>query len=735
MLTKPLLLLVAFLFSVIAHATVLPENFQLEITAQGLGQATGFDFASGERIYVTTKDGLVYVVQNGRTLDEPFLDISAQVNNAGDRGLMDVAVDPDFPAKPYIYLTYSYDPAELEGMSGLAAPDGRGRRVSRVSRFTADADHNFNKVLAYSEEIIVGKNSTYEYMGSPGSRRSEGIEACTLNGISIEDCMPSDDYSHIVGSLQFAKDGSLYISNGDGATVGPAEQMVTRTLDLDSMAGKILRVNPQTGRGYTDNPFYDGDLNSNRSKVINYGLRNPYGFSLHPITGELVMGDTGWHSWEELNTGRGRNFGWPCYEGGNQVNIARPEYTDWCAPYLENDPQITPAFYAYEHESKGGAVTGVSHYFGYAYPAEYRNAVFFNDFVRGEIYVALFKDSGFQQVRTFASNIHGISKIRQGTDGYLYILDIIDGRLYRLIYKADDSDIPVINMTADPMFGSLPLTVSFSSEGSYDRSGGVLDYSWNFSNGDFSDEPNPQYVFTEKGDYRVELSISDEEGNFNHAALIIQAGNTPPKASIQAPDDTQLFAGGEEVYFQGSVVDQEEGELDVSLYQWRAAIIGGEVSPVPISPDGAGGGSFIFPAELGEAFVELCLSALDSRGLKGASCIDLYPKTRMLRLLSEPPGLDLSFNGRNYTTPAEIVVQVGMQATVAAEREQDGYQFVSWSDQGAASHLLVMPDRDMELSATYEVPSSGGGKGSAGILLLMLLYLNIVYHAIRSKQT
>jgi glucose/arabinose dehydrogenase len=47
-----------------------------------------------------------------------------------------------------------------------------------------------------------------------------------------------------------------------------------------------------------------------------YGLRNPFRFTLHPVTREPYIGDVGWNAWEEINTGKGANFGWPCYEGG-----------------------------------------------------------------------------------------------------------------------------------------------------------------------------------------------------------------------------------------------------------------------------------------------------------------------------------------------------------------------------------------------------------------------------------
>ena len=95
-----------------------------------------------------------------------------------------------------------------------------------------------------------------------------------------------------------------------------------RALSVDSLNGKILRIDPITGEGYPDNPFYNGNPNSNRSKVYSLGLRNPFRTTVNTFTNEPFIGDVGWGTWEELNTGRGKNFGWPCYEG-NDVGSAQ----------------------------------------------------------------------------------------------------------------------------------------------------------------------------------------------------------------------------------------------------------------------------------------------------------------------------------------------------------------------------------------------------------------------------
>src|SRR5262249_22804383 len=109
-------------------------------------------------------------------------------------------------------------------------------------------------------------------------------------------------------------DGTMFFGNGDGASPDFTDPNAIGAQDLDSVRGKIFHVNPD-GTALPGNPFYDG-TDSIRSKIWCYGVRNPYRFSLHPVTGWPYFGDLGWNTWEEVDLGMpGGNFGWPCYEG------------------------------------------------------------------------------------------------------------------------------------------------------------------------------------------------------------------------------------------------------------------------------------------------------------------------------------------------------------------------------------------------------------------------------------
>ena len=115
-------------------------NFIKERVASGLNSPTAFDWTpDGQRMFIAQKDGVVRVLDNGTLLPTPFINISRQVNNTRDRGLLGIAVHPDFPNNPYIYLLYTYDPAEVytnTTSSNLDNPDQSGNRAARLIRVT-----------------------------------------------------------------------------------------------------------------------------------------------------------------------------------------------------------------------------------------------------------------------------------------------------------------------------------------------------------------------------------------------------------------------------------------------------------------------------------------------------------------------------------------------------------------------------------------------------------------------
>lgn len=414
------------------------NGFVAEVVVTKLKMPTAFAFGPDGRIYITEKEGLVRVVQNGALQREPFLDLRAEVNAVGQRGLLAIAAHPRFPATPYLYLGYVYDPPEAKSY------DPNGARASRVLRISANPA-NLSVHQPGSGVVILGNNSNFTYIPNPNASEKQPFACDNGQGGFVNDCLPNDGQVHPVADLVFGRDGALYVGVGDGLNYGVGS---LRAQALDSLTGKILRIDPNTGAGYANNPFYDGNPQSNRSKVYVYGMKHPWRFAVHPTTGELFVGDVGNLKWEELTrAGAGANLGWPCFEGKNP-NAFDPV----CQPLLNGQQPVTHGFHLYPHEDGWGAVIGGGFYTGNAFPAWMRNAYFYGDFNKGTIQVTPANAVTFTD---FATGIPGIVQISSGPDGAMYVLSVTTGSLYRIRVGSEPPPAPATAI-ATPVPGSTP---------------------------------------------------------------------------------------------------------------------------------------------------------------------------------------------------------------------------------------------------------------------------------------
>lgn len=427
-----------------AYGIELPEGFVDETFLGGLdGQITAFDAQTPGRIFISEKSGIVRVAFNGELQEQPFLDLRDIVNDRVDRGLLSVAVHPQFPQTPFVYVLYTYDPVELvtNNLTGAGVQDGNGNRVARLVRFTADAGQDFNTAINGSETIILGANSTFENIGNPEDQYDTLNPSCGAIGSPVEDCLPSDEITHTIGALRFASDGSLYVTNGDGASFRSFEPLSQMAYDLDSLRGKILRIDAQTGEGLSDNPFFDGNPSSNRSRVVSYGLRNPYSMTIHPITGEPYVGEVGDEFWEEINSGMGKNFGWPCYEGGSSGTLRKAgfEPQSFCQELYASNEAIEAPLISWEHDGEGNAAIIGDFYFGEVFPEQYSGKLFYGDYIKRWLRYADVSDTGNVTSFDFATDMPPMVEIRTGADGALYYASITTGEIRRIRYTGDDS--------------------------------------------------------------------------------------------------------------------------------------------------------------------------------------------------------------------------------------------------------------------------------------------------------
>ncbi|HWM62478.1 MAG TPA: PQQ-dependent sugar dehydrogenase, partial [Solirubrobacterales bacterium] len=544
-----------------AQASELPESFEEEVVFSGLTEPTNVEFADDGRVFVAEKSGLVKVFTD---LDDStptvFADLRTEVHNFWDRGLLGLALDPEFPAEPYVYVLYThdFDPAEPDmfprwgtpGATTDGCPDppgatGDGCVVSgRLSRLEAAGD-----VMTGSEQVLIEEEWCQQYP------------------------------SHSAGSLAFGADGALYASAGDGASfdfadygqqgdplnpcgdppggVGEdlepptAEGGALRSQDLLSgsdptaLNGSILRLDPDTGDALPDNPG-TGDANARR--IVAHGFRNPFRFTIRPGTNEVWVGDVGWIQWEELNRLADpvglpiENFGWPCYEGGLRQGNYDGLDLDLCEGLYAEGTATTPHF-TYSHANRvvagescpsgTSAISGLAFYEGGVYPPEYDGALFFADHARKCVWAMLEGSTGQpdpSDIVTFVADAANPVDLQIGPAGDLFYVDFNGGTVRRISYLAENQ-APTALATASATSGFAPLEVEFDGTGSSDPDeGDSLDYGWDLDgDGQFDDSADPQPTFTyDVGSHEVRLRVTDSDGVSDTTEPITISADAPP---------------------------------------------------------------------------------------------------------------------------------------------------------------------------------------------------------------
>lgn len=587
-------------------------------------EPVGLTWGPDGAMYVWQEDGVVRVLKDGILLPDPFIDLRGKVNTVNDRGFLGFALDPDFAANGYAYLLYTY---EEKG-----TPNDAGPKNSRLTRVTADPG-NRHVAVPGSEVILLGKVAKTPCYDSP----------------SGTDCIGSESHSHSVGTLRFGKDGKLLVSIGDGSGYDGVDSNAFRSQDLNRYEGKILRVNKSDGSAPGDNPFDDG-TNSIRSKVYSYGLRNPYRFAIDPVSGELFIGDVGWNRREEVNTGKGKNFGWPCFEGKDP----QTEYQARFASCREIAPaSITFGVYTYGgpdgHASIGGAFTA-----GEIYPAKYRDNYFFADYSNNIIRRMTFGTGReMTAVSAFLTKAEGPVSIELGPDGYLYYISLPTGEVRRI---APFSGTPVAKASATPKSGSSPLEVSFSSAGSSDPSALALTYAWDFGDGDTSSAPDPTHTYATVSTrtFKVKLTVTNTEAKSATDTLSVTVGSTPPRAVILAPAPGTKVLPGDTLRYLGSASDSDETLAPASM-SWAVVLRHNEHEHPFGTSTGAGGFVVADAHGVGEYAYELILTVTDRSGLQDTQ--------RVLVTMAPPankPPLVLAGDSQSVAIEAGAILQGGV---------------------------------------------------------------------------
>ena len=395
-------------------------GFRDAVVLGGLDEPLSIAFAPDGRAFVAEKGGAIKVARPGRReAPRVFADLGDRVFANGDRGLFALALDPDFPQRPYVYVLYTFD-----GPIDAVEPLGRRRcpglfeggcPVSgRVSRLGPDGTENV---------LVSGWCQQYP--------------------------------SHGVGDLVFGADGTLYASGGEGASYERVDTGDLRNVCADPAGeGGALRAQDLETTG--DPPGVSGsviaiDPGDGTHRVVSYGFRSPFRLTVRPGSSELWIGDVGSTRADELDVADAnhttpQNFGWPCYEGESPLR----SYDDADLPICESLYEVLtarPPVAVFDRDEElvdrdgcgrdRQALSGLAFYGGTAYPARYRGALFLTDFVRRCLWAMLPGEGGRpdpERLELVRRALAAPVDLTVGAGGDLYYLDFAGGAVHRLSY-------------------------------------------------------------------------------------------------------------------------------------------------------------------------------------------------------------------------------------------------------------------------------------------------------------
>ncbi|MFD7061455.1 PQQ-dependent sugar dehydrogenase [Streptomyces sp. NPDC059906] len=310
-----------------------------------------------DTVWIAERAGTVRVLDDDG-LGEPVLDISDETTTDGERGLLGLAFDERFA---HLYVSYT----DLEGTSTVdefAVQDGTVRENTRRTVLTQEQPES----------------------------------------------------NHNGGAIAFGPDGHLYIALGDGGGGGDPQGNGQK---LDTLLGKLLRIDPQGGDPYAipeDNPFADDP--DARGEIWAYGLRNPWRFSFDAASGDLLIGDVGQSDWEEIDwapasSPGGENYGWSQMEGTHPFRGGT------------EPANHVPPIHEYDRTGLGCSVTGGYVYRGRAVPGLAGQYVY-SDYCDGTLRSLEIEDGRVTAEHDLGVNGGEVVSFAQDGDGELYVLAI-----------------------------------------------------------------------------------------------------------------------------------------------------------------------------------------------------------------------------------------------------------------------------------------------------------------------
>ncbi|MFC4118940.1 PQQ-dependent sugar dehydrogenase [Nonomuraea zeae] len=329
------------------------------------------------RLLITEKRGTVRVYHPDTGLEPtPIIDITASVDESdNERGLLGIALSPDFAESHELYLAYT------------ALPDS----AVTLARYRLDE--------ARLEPLLSQEHSEHG--------------------------------NHNGGQITFGTDGNLYMSIGDGGGSGDSFDSGQR---VDTLLGKILRIDVSRTCGSLaycipeDNPF--AGVAGARGEIWMYGGRNPWRFSIDDADGSMWIADVGQGRWEEINhikTGRqaGANLGWSCYEGLEVFDQTQ----------CRSGVTYTKPVFTYSPYTGSCAVIGGEVYHGRQFADLVGDTYIATDYCSSTVWALRENGAGGYLATELGQTPTQVTAFGSTPEGELYVVNDLPGGLHRVSFE------------------------------------------------------------------------------------------------------------------------------------------------------------------------------------------------------------------------------------------------------------------------------------------------------------
>ncbi len=357
--------------------------FAIDVVSTGIANGYSIEFMPDGRILLVERPGRLKIIDRSGQISAPVAGLPP-IHAGGPQGLVGAIADREFTTNRTVYLAYTAPDPNLPSLalSKVEGPLPRLAGVLTIARARLSAD----------------------------SSRLEDVRVL-LNAEGIG------------GRMIQSRDGTLLISSSIPAGVGILSEDWPQPQQLDSLMGKLLRINTD-GTVPKDNPFV-GRPNA-RGEIFALGLRDDQGLALHPRTGRLWASEHGPRGGDEINViQKGKNYGFPVIGyghdyNGNAINKDRTSQAGMEQPAYFWTPDIAPG--------------GISFYNGKLFPAW-----------QGDLFVAALAGKHLARLVLQGERVIGeerlltdldarIRDVKEGPDEALYVLTDRDGgRLLRLV--------------------------------------------------------------------------------------------------------------------------------------------------------------------------------------------------------------------------------------------------------------------------------------------------------------